>query len=83
MGVYANLARVWHTKHEFTIDFAAVPDSPPASDDEAETGFIVARVKVPTSVIFGIAQSISHDVAAYETQHGALTPRPPDEESHP
>lgn len=77
-GVYANFAGVWHTEHEFTIDFAVVPHSPIGPDTSSIEGLVVSRVKIPPSVIFAIARAISENVDKYENQYGALTPPPPD-----
>lgn len=82
-GVYANFAGVWHTEHEFTIDFAALPHSPTGPNSESVEGLVVARVKIPPSVIFAIARAISENVAKFETQYGALTPPPPEPQDRP
>ena len=79
-GAYANLAVVWHTEHEFTIDFATLPVNPAESQNDDTPGVVVARVKVPPSVIFNIARAISESVDQYEQQHGQLTPLPPVEQ---
>lgn len=77
-GVYANFAGVWHTEHEFTLDFAVLPHSPIGSDSDSVEGLIVSRVKIPPSVIFAVVRAISENIDKYENQHGALTPPPPD-----
>jgi hypothetical protein len=76
-GVYANVVAIWHTAHDFTLDFA-VAGMPQAGDDNATVvpAEVVARVKVPTSVIFQIAQAIATNVDSYERSYGPLTPRP-------
>ena len=77
VGVFANFANVWHTPHDFTIDFATMPSTPPQQGDSHVEGLIVARVKMPTSVIFSLARAISENVNSYESSYGALTPPPP------
>ena len=79
-GAYANLAVVWHTEHEFTIDFATLPANPAESQNGDNPGVVVARVKVPPSVIFNIARAISESVDQYEQQYGRLTPLSPDQQ---
>ncbi len=74
-GVYANAASVWHTPYEFTLDFLVLTpvgpgEQPPAAD-------VVARVKIPTQVIFQVAQAIAENVDNYEKLFGPLTPAPP------
>jgi Protein of unknown function (DUF3467) len=76
-GVYANVVAVWHTAHDFTLDFAVAGMS--GTDEEGGAvvpAEVVARVKVPTSVIFQIAQAIATNVDGYERAYGPLTPRP-------
>ena len=65
-GAYANFATVWHTAHEFTLDFFA-PAQPGAA---AFTH--TARVRVPPSVIFSVARAIADNVNQYEDSFGAI-----------
>ena len=79
-GVYANLLAVWHTAHEFTLDFA-VSGMPQAAGEGLPAQIhapVVARVKVPPSVIFSIARAIADNVDKYEQQFGSITPPQPD-----
>jgi Protein of unknown function (DUF3467) len=66
-GVYSNLVRIWHTQFEFTLDFATLGETPNVP--------VVARVKVPTSVIFQIASAIAQNVDMYEQKYGPITTR--------
>lgn len=52
-GRYANILGVWHTPHEFTLDFS-VTLSPQQSEDGQPVipANIVARVKVSPSLVF-------------------------------
>lgn len=72
-GAYANDARVWHTRHEFTVDFLA-PWLHPIDDNDSP--LIVARVRIPSTAMFGIVQTMSNGVGDYEVEHGRLTPPP-------
>ncbi|MDE0498168.1 MAG: hypothetical protein OXH86_12530 [Acidimicrobiaceae bacterium] len=72
-GVHANSARVWHTRHEFTVDFLA-PWLHPSHDDDSL--LIVARVRIPSTAMFGIVQGMSNGIGEYELEHGRLTPPP-------
>lgn len=80
-GVYANLAAVWHTPFDFVLDFAVL-DQPREDPDNPNRGIVaapvVARVRVPTGVIFQIAKAIAENVDQYERQYGAITARPPE-----
>lgn len=58
-GVYANFLSVWHTAYEFTLDFAAT--QPPQVQDETDPNSpvrvpcrVVARVKLPVTVVFDL-----------------------------
>ncbi|CAN5188393.1 hypothetical protein BH18ACT4_BH18ACT4_10390 [soil metagenome] len=76
LGVFANMLSVWHTEHEFTLDFAVY--GPVVQTDEGPTvsATVVSRIKVPTSVIFLVAKAIADNVDNYEHTFGnILTPR--------
>ena len=81
-GTYANQVVVWHTYHEFTLDFSVAPTVPTGVIDESGNMVIpsrvVARIKVPHSVIFEIARVISANVDEYEQAFRAITPQPGD-----
>ncbi len=74
-GVYANFVGVWHTQHEFTLDFAVMG----MTGNDAETGApqvpvrVVSRVKVPPSVVFEIARAIAENVDGFEKQFGSIS----------
>jgi hypothetical protein len=65
-GVYASMAAVWHTEHEFTLDFF-VQATPGAVNDENGQTVIpyrgVARVRIPPSVIFEVARAIADNIS--------------------
>lgn len=74
-GVYANVAAVWHTPHDFTLDFALMGMIATGPDGNAMANCpVVARVKVSPSVIFQIAKAIAENVDEYEQVYGAITP---------
>lgn len=74
-GVYANVAAVWHTPHDFTLDFALMGMIAAGPDGNAMANCpVVARVKVSPSVIFQIAKAIAENVDEYEQVYGAITP---------
>ncbi len=72
-GVYANDARIWHTHHEFTVDFLA-PWLHPIPDNESP--LIVARIRIPSTAMFDIVRKLSNGIGEYEAEHGPLTPPP-------
>lgn len=80
VGVHAEIAAVWHTQESFTIDFIS-PFSPATADAEGQVtqpAQIVARVRLPVSVIFNVARAISENVAIYEQTYGAIGTGGPD-----
>jgi hypothetical protein len=72
-GVYAN----WHGPYEFTLDFgvAGMPEHDQNGELVVPTP-VVARVKVPTSVIFEIARAIAENVDRYEASYGPIPQAP-------
>ena len=74
-GVYANALGVWHTGHEFTLDFA-VTQPPMAPENPAEPITVpcrvVARVKIPPSVIFDIMRALNQNMTIYENNFGEI-----------
>ena len=72
-GVYANMAAVWHTPYEFTLDFAVLqPPSVDADGHSVVPARVVARVKFPPSQIFQLLQAINSNMTMYEQQYGAI-----------
>lgn len=74
-GVYANMVGVWHTSHEFTIDFAASMPPQQTKNDAGETVVVVpqkvtARVKVPPTVLFEIVRALNENLTKYEDKFG-------------
>ncbi len=77
-GVYANRLAIWHTAHEFTLDFL-VPSQParPARTPEGQTVIqaphrLVARVRVPPSTVFEIIRALNENMTNYEAAFGAI-----------
>jgi hypothetical protein len=73
-GVYANMALVWHTPFDFTLDFAALqPTVPDAAGEPVTPARVVARVKFPPSQIFQLLQAINANMTKYEEAFGPIT----------
>jgi Protein of unknown function (DUF3467) len=74
-GTYANFLGVWHTGHEFTLDFA-VTQPPVVPEDENEPvtvpSRVVARVKIPPTLIFDIMRALSENMTTYESTFGEI-----------
>jgi hypothetical protein len=74
-GVYANVLGVWHTGHEFTLDFAVtqppiVPENP--VEPVAVPCRVVTRVKIPPSVIFDVLRALNQNMTIYENTFGEI-----------
>jgi Protein of unknown function (DUF3467) len=81
-GVYANFLSVWHTGHEFTLDFSAT--QPPQMVDPDDPGSpvnvpcrVVARVKIPPTLVFDVIRAMNENMTRYESVFGEI--RRPDD----
>jgi len=84
VGVYSNFLGVWHTAHEFTLDFAATQPPQPADPENPDAGGvvpsrIVARVKIPVTVVFDVIRALNDNMTQYEEQFGEIQ-RPGEDE---
>lgn len=84
-GSYANFLNVWHTEHEFTLDFAAL--QPPQLDNDDPTSAVnvparvVARIRIPPTLVFAILQALNTNMTRYEEALGEIRrPEPRDHE---
>jgi len=68
-GVYANAAGVWHTAHEFTLDFLTLRPNPTPGTVPAR---VVSRVKIPPTVIFDLMRALNENMAQYEASFGPI-----------
>lgn len=68
MGHYANFVGVWHTPHEFAIDFCVVqpflPDGPSAK--------VVSRVRIPPTIVFDLLRTLNQNLTEYERAFGEI-----------
>jgi hypothetical protein len=76
-GRYANFLAVWHTGHEFTLDFAATQPAQPESLDDPESPVVVpchvvARVRIPPSVVFDVLRALNDNMTRYEATFGEI-----------
>ena len=86
-GVYANLLAVWHTPHEFTLDFCGMQQGQPA-DPEDETSpvvvpcRVVSRVRIPVSVVFDVLRALNQNMTRYEETFGPIKRIEPQDQAH-
>lgn len=80
MGAFADAAIVWHTEHEFTIDFICpvMPGQEGADGIVQQAAAVVSRVRLPVGVIFQVARAISENVSQYEKNFGTIGAGGPD-----
>lgn len=69
-GVYANTMMVHHSPNEFIMDFAMVM---------AGSGQVVARVISSPAHMKHIIGALTDNMRKYESAHGPVEPRKPDE----
>lgn len=75
-GVCANVAAVWHTPYEFTIDFSVIQQG------DQPSVRVVSRVRIPTTVIFDLLRALNSNMTKYEEAFGEIRrfePPTPDE----
>ena len=87
-GVYANFASVWHTVHEFTLDFAStLPAEQGQQDDGAPLtvvpAWVTARVKLPPTVVFDLIRTLNENMTRYEQRYGPIAHPGTDEPTFP
>jgi hypothetical protein len=75
-GAYANLLSVWHTHHEFTLDFATTLPS----EGEVQPARVVARIKLPPTVMFAVLRTLNENLTMFEQSYGVVS-GPPGEEA--
>src|SRR5438874_7953110 len=67
-GVYSNMALVWHTPYEFTLDFAAMEPT----DSNRVPCRVVSRVRIPPTVIFDLMRALNENMSKYEARFGEI-----------
>lgn len=76
-GRFANVVGVWHSAHEFTLDFAATQQPEQRDDGYVVPARVTARVKLPVSVLFDLIRALNENMTKYEQVYGPIT-RPGD-----
>ena len=72
-GVYSNFVGVWHTAHEFTLDFCST--QPPQVDESGESfvpARVVSRVKIPPTMLFELLKALNTNMTSYESVFGEI-----------
>lgn len=68
IGAYANLVGVWHTPHEFAIDFCVVQPFLPGGPGAK----VVSRVRIPPTIVFDLLKTLNQNLTEYENTFGEI-----------
>ena len=68
-GVYANLAFVSHSGHEFSLDLCQVQH---AADGDEVRADVVSRVYLPPTMMRSLIRTLQANLDAYEGRFGAV-----------
>jgi hypothetical protein len=76
-GVYSNFLGVWHTAYEFTLDFCSTQPAQPVDPEDPNSPAIVpcrvvARVKIPPTLVFNVLQALNENMTNYEATYGTI-----------
>ena len=68
-GVYANLAVVSHSGHEFSVDLCQVQHGTDTDEVRAD---VVSRVHLPPTLVPSLIRTLQANLEAYEERFGAV-----------
>ena len=71
-GEYANFLMVWHTPHEFTLDFAVMQPSQSTEGPVKVPCRVVSRIRIPPAVMLDIINAMSENVGRYQQSFGEI-----------
>ena len=76
-GVYANMLRIWYSPYEFGLDWALREAVEAEDPDDATSPLrlpvsVVARVLVPTGLIFDVLRGLNEAMTSYEGIFGEI-----------
>jgi hypothetical protein len=75
-GTYANSCTVWHTEHEFTIDFGVDQAQPEVVEGDTEYLLadtrVVARVRLAPTAVGLVLRHIAVSMSEYESTWGPI-----------
>jgi Protein of unknown function (DUF3467) len=69
-GEYANVVTVWHTPHDFAIDFCV--NQPYASSPGQLAVQVVSRVRIPPTIVLDLLRALNDNLGQYEEQFGTV-----------
>lgn len=68
-GIYANLALVSHSGHEFSVDLCQVQHGTDTDEVRAD---VVSRVHLPPTLVPSLIRTLQANLEAYEARFGAV-----------
>lgn len=71
-GVYANFLSIWHTSHEFTLDFASTELIENHEEGVVVPARVTARVKIPPTLVFDLLRVLNENMTRYEKTYGEI-----------
>jgi Protein of unknown function (DUF3467) len=71
-GAYSNFLMVWHTPHEFTLDFAVTQPSQAGEGGVKVPCRVVSRVRVPPTVMLDILHAMNENVGRFQQTFGEI-----------
>lgn len=73
VGFYANFLAVWHSPHDFTMDFAVTGQPQLTGDGQVTVPCrVIARIKIPPTVAEDMLQALATNVTRYEEMAGPI-----------
>ena len=72
-GEYANFLMIWHTPHEFTLDYAVMQPSQPGENGMVKVPCrVVSRLRISPTVMLDVLQAMNENVARYQQTFGEI-----------
>ena len=76
-SVYANILGVWFSPYEFALDWGLTEPIVPEDPDNPTSPLripvsLVARVRLPTTLVFDVLRSLNEAMTRYEAMFGEI-----------
>lgn len=71
-GVYANFVSVWHSPHEFTLDFSVTDQPQQGGANLTVPCRVVARVRIPLTLAEDMLRAVAESVSSFEAAAGRI-----------
>ena len=77
IGFYANAISVWSSPYEFALDWAVMGPPEPVDEDDPQSAIriitsVVARVRIPATLVFDVMKALNKTMTDYEAIHGEI-----------